>query len=369
MGWNTSVRKFFIDPLSDSEDCLLDKRYKSPRYTVRRTERSILTWRDSILWVLFNPREEARLISQCRGRSNVRRNKLPAFTEYIYWLVCDLPLLQLFILTTGLLLFFILFFGAVFYFVGGVAQQDMEEEYASFWTCLCFSFQTMDQIGYGLYLPVRFFCDIAATLTSLCATVFWKFSGGIIFSKLSLPKKLKYLHRFSTVAVRNRNQITYQRGVDSLTFRTAGAFSSSSICASQFHLVYFRHRTDEQGYVKYEFHECNYEINRQQERNRELQYSAPVLGLPWAVTHPIDKDSPLYDLSLQQIDEENGELIGILVGIEEISSLVHQTRWSYKASEILEDREFLPCGKRDRDKGFLIVDYKRLSITWLVVIS
>lgn len=329
MGRRTAGRKFFFGPMSDSEDSVLRSNSLHSKIV---TERPSLTLRDSILRVMCNPREQARLIPRSRGRSNVRSNKLPAFTEYIFFLICDLPWLQLFVLTTGMLLFFISFFAIVFYFVGGVAQKDMEEEHASLWTCLCFSFQTMDQIGYGLFSPTSFPCDIATTFTSLCASFFWKFSAGIIFIKLSLPKKLKYLNRFSTVAVKNRNQLTfqeedgYQRGVDSLTFRIAGTFSSSSICDSQFHLVYFRHKLDGQGYTKYEFHECNYEINRQQERNRDVNYSAPVLGLPWLVTHPIDKYSPLHGLSLQEMEKENGELIGILVGIDEISSLIYQTR-------------------------------------------
>jgi len=331
MGWRTAIRKFFFGPMSDSEDSFSGLRSNSLHSTVRRTERPSLTLRDSILRVMFNPKEQARLIPRSRGRSNVRSNKLPAFTEYMFFLICDLPWLQLFILTTGMLLFFILFFAIVFYFVGGVGQKDTEEEYASFWICLCFSFQTMDQIGYGLFSPLSFSCDVAITFTSLFANIFWKFSAGIIFIKLSLPKKLKYLNRFSTVAVKNRNRVTYQeegyqRGVDSLTFRIAGTFSSSSICDSQFYLVYFSNKIDKEGYVNYEFHECNYEINRQQERNRVVKYSNPVLGLPWMVTHPIDKDSPLYGVSLQQMEEENGEMIGILVGIDEISSLVYQTR-------------------------------------------
>jgi len=174
------------------------------------------------------------------------------------------------------------------------------------------------------------------------------------------------------VAVKNRNRVTYQeegyqRGVESLTFRIAGTFSSSSICDSEFHLVYFRNKTDKEGYIIYEFHECNYEINRQQERSREVKYSNPVLGLPWIVTHPIDKHSPLYGVSLQQMEKENGEIIGILVGIDEISSLIYQTRWSYKANEILEGREFVPCVKRDEEKGFLIVDFKRLSKTKVIL--
>jgi len=76
-------------------------------------------------------------------------------------------------------------------------------EYASFLTCFFFSFQTVDQIGYGMVSPGTLQCDFVVALTTLMASFFWKFNGGIIFSKLSLPKKLRYINKFSDVAVRN----------------------------------------------------------------------------------------------------------------------------------------------------------------------
>jgi len=81
------------------------------------------------------------------------------------------------------------------------------------------------------------------------------------------------------------------------------------------------------------------------------------------VTHAIDKNSPLLGLTLEQMEAENGEIIGILDGIDEISSLNYQTRWSFKANEILEGRQFVPCVKRDRATGYFLVDFDRLSKT------
>jgi len=367
MNWRTAGRSFFLS--RTSKDPVSDQKVKySPSLA---NERPGLTFRDSILRVVLDHREQSRLIPRTRGRSNVRSKKLPAYGEYLFFLICDLPWLQLVMLTTGLLFIFILVFASMFYLSGGVSHEKLEEEDLSFWTYFCFSFQTMDQIGFGTLAPVSFSCDLCVTLTSLMASFFWKFSGGIIFVKLSLPKKLKYLNKFSNVAVRNRNQLTFQGhgyhlGEESLSFRIAGTFSSSSICDSEFHLIYFRSKTDGMGYENYELQECDFEINRQLGRTRELIFSAPLLGLPWTVTHPIDRNSPLWGLSLEEMEKENGEMIGIVVGIDEISSLTYQSRWSYKASEILEGHEFIPCVRRDRENGFFNVDFKRLSKTRLL---
>jgi len=79
------------------------------------------------------------------------------------------------------------------------------------------------------------------------------------------------------------------------------------------------------------------------------------------VTHAIDEMSPLYRLSLEDIAFENGEIIAVLDGIDEISSQNYQSRWSYVSSEILSHREFLPCVRRE--VGCFVVDFDRISYT------
>lgn len=63
------------------------------------------------------------------------------------------------------------------------------------------------------------------------------------------------------------------------------------------------------------------------------------------------------------MERENGEIIVILDGVDEISSLTYQSRWSYKASDIVEGKEFVPCVQRSQDDGFFTVDFNRFSET------
>jgi len=79
------------------------------------------------------------------------------------------------------------------------------------------------------------------------------------------------------------------------------------------------------------------------------------------VTHAIDEMSPLYGLSLEDMAAENGEIIAVLDGIDEISSQNYQSRWSYIPQEILSHREFVPCVRRD--VGCFVVDFDRISDT------
>jgi len=224
----------------------------------------------------------------------------------------------------------------------------------------------MDTIGYGLLSPMTWGCDVLTMMCSIMANFFWCWFCGLVFAKMSFPKKLKHTHKYSDVAVMNRQMLIYKgdeylAGHPSITFRVSGTYSSSELCDGNMNLVYFRTKTTIDGWEDYEFHELDFEINRQTGRAREMRLSTPLLALPWTVTHPIDEHSPLYRKSLEDMAEENGEIIVVIDGIDEISSQSYQSRWSYIAKEILAHREFLPCVRRG--EGCFVVDFSDISRT------
>ena len=56
---------------------------------------------------------------------------------------------------------------------------------------------------------------------------------------------------------------------------------------------------------------------------------------PITIVHEIDEDSPLYDLSKQDIDNADFEIVVILEGMVEATAMTTQCRSSYLANEIL----------------------------------
>merc|ERR1719285_1339629 len=307
-----------------------------------------------------------RLIPRQRGRINVRSKNSPSRTAYLFFFLCDLPWYQLFLIMAFCYLIFNMIFGSLFFLIGGGMSYQEREEVLSFWTCFFFSIQTMDTIGYGLLSPMTWGCDVLTMFCSIMANFFWCWFCGLVFAKMSFPKKLKYTHKYSNVAVLNRKTLIYQgekylAGNPSITFRVSGTYSSSELCDGDMHLVYFKTKTTIGGWEDYEFHELDFEINRQLGRPREMNLSTPLLALPWTITHATDETSPLYGISLEGMSEENGEIIVVIDGIDEISSQNYQSRWSYTPKEILSHREFQPCVKRDI--GCFVVDFSKLSET------
>jgi len=362
--WQDATRAFRV---SRSRTVNWKGLQKGKGCSFKKTISPRLTVHDSVMRLFVNSEEEPRLVPRKRGRINVRSSNLPDFWEYLFFLILDLPWLQSVVFASCLSIAFFLIFGFLFWITGGGFSYILVEKELSFRSCLFFTLQTFDNIGYGYLSPVTYNCDILASFTALLSNFVKIFFGGVLLHKLTNPKKLKYTNKFSDVAVRNENTMTfqiegYETGVKCLSFRVARTFTSSTLCDSSFQLVYFKTFTDEDGYEKFEFQELDFEINKQLGRSRDISFSLPLLGLPWTVIHPIDKNSPLFGLSLQDMEWENGEVIGILEGCDEICAKNYQARWSYKACDIRENHEFVPCVKRD-DCGFFSVDFGRLSKT------
>jgi len=330
-----------------------------PRFTVQ----------DSVVRLFINSSEEPRLVPRKRGRINVRSTNLPSIIEYVFFLILDLPWLHLIVFVSLFSVIIFGIFGSLYWIIGGGFSYQQLEEELSFWSCIFFTLQTFDNIGYGLLSPDTMSGDSVVTITSLLSNFAKIFFGGILLHKLTDPKKMKYTNKFSDVAVWNKKTLSYQEdmyksGVECLSFRVARTCSRSTLCDSRFHLVYFKTRTETDGYERFEFQELDFEINKQLGRSRHISLPSPLLALPWTIIHPIDNSSPLFGLTLRDMENENGEIIGILEGTDEISKKSFQARWSYKASNILEDHEFIPCVKRV--DGYYYVNFSRLSKTRLI---
>ena len=92
--------------------------------------------------------------------------------------------------------------------------------------------------------------------------------------------------------------------------------------------------------------------------------SIPLLSLPWIVVHKIDKLSPLYGMTKQDLINKKCEIIAIVDGIDEATSDNFQSWWSYTPNEIYWNYRFKPMVKAivKSNKQYLQIDYDRISL-------
>jgi potassium inwardly-rectifying channel subfamily J len=87
---------------------------------------------------------------------------------------------------------------------------------------------------------------------------------------------------------------------------------------------------------------------------------------PETVVHSIDKSSPLYELSADDLQMANFEIVVIMEGTIESTDQRVQARTSYLPAEILWGHRFEPVVSYDKSQGRYIVDYSRFHSTQTV---
>jgi len=232
-----------------------------------------------------------------------------------------------------------------------------------------FSVQTMGTIGYGYYYPKGVYLNIVVTVQCwfclICNAIF----AALIITKIQRPTRFRYTMEFSTVSVVN-NQIP-SFAVDNVDWCPTGEYNTGTyvfafrifnlrkrlLCMPDLRLLLLHKSQNE-----YITTEMDYDINRQLGRPRGDSMSKPHLQLPWLVVHRIDALSPLYRKTRQDMIDEEYEIICILDGVDELTSLNFQSRWSYLPNEIKWHHNFLPMLGRN-EEGEFVADYSNLSKT------
>ncbi|XP_016085807.1 ATP-sensitive inward rectifier potassium channel 11-like [Sinocyclocheilus grahami] len=99
----------------------------------------------------------------------------------------------------------------------------------------------------------------------------------------------------------------------------------------------------------------------------DIQMDNPVgtnsifLVSPLIISHVIDKNSPLYDLSAADLQHEDIEVIVVLEGVVETTGITTQARTSYLSEEILWGQRFVPTVSEE--DGMYAVDYSKFGNT------
>ncbi|XP_075993616.1 ATP-sensitive inward rectifier potassium channel 11 [Genypterus blacodes] len=85
---------------------------------------------------------------------------------------------------------------------------------------------------------------------------------------------------------------------------------------------------------------------------------------PLIISHSIDKESPLYDISASQLLHDDIEVIVVLEGVVETTGITTQARTSYVSEEILWGQRFVPTVSEE--EGMYAVDYSKFGNTMKV---
>lgn len=221
-----------------------------------------------------------------------------------------------------------------------------------FTSCFLFSVETQHTIGYGVRTTTEE-CPEAIfvmCLQSIVGVMIQAFMVGIVFAKLSRPKKRTQTLLFSRNAV-----ISHRDGVPCFMFRV-GDMRKSHIIEAHVRAQLIRHKVTKEG-ENLPFNQTELKVGGDGEEDKIF------FIWPTTIVHKIDSTSPLYNMSATDLLRERFEIVVILEGVIESTGMTTQARSSFLPSEILWGHRFQSLITFKKNTGEYEVDYALFNNT------
>ncbi|XP_065353716.1 ATP-sensitive inward rectifier potassium channel 12-like isoform X1 [Cloeon dipterum] len=223
----------------------------------------------------------------------------------------------------------------------------------SFTAAFLFSVETQHTIGYG----ARFISEecpeaiFVMCVQCIAGVMIQAFMVGIVFAKLSRPKKRTQTLLFS------RNAVICQRdGQLCLIFRV-GDMRRSHIIEAHVRAQLIKQRVTSEGEV-IQFYQHELKVGGEGAEDDQIFFIWPT-----NIVHKIDESSPLFNMSAADMVKERFELVVILEGVVESTGMTTQARSSFLPSEILWGHRFQSMVDFKQDRGEYEVDYSKFNNT------
>ncbi|MEO0842673.1 MAG: ion channel [Cyanobacteria bacterium J06643_5] len=281
----------------------------------------------------LNKKSVRRLVNS-DGNFNIVRKGVSKFDwDDLYHVLLTLSWVKLFaVVGAGYIITNIIF--ACLYLTAENGIENMRE--GDFFDAFFFSVQTMATIGYGAMYPKTLFANILVAIEALLGLVGVSVGSGLVFARFSLPKARVMFSRIAVVAPYN--------GVPTFMFRVANE-RQSWILEAQVNVSLIVSEITKEGEAMRRFYKLPLFRNQ-----------SSLFALTWTVMHPINESSPLYGITLEEMQEKEMEILITLTGIDQtVSDNIH-AHHSYIPTEILWNHKFVDILSKTRN-GKRSVDY------------
>jgi inward rectifier potassium channel len=274
-----------------------------------------------------------RFINQ-DGSVNIKRRGLGGLnnTDIYHWLITtSLKNMVFVILCSYTFVNFV--FAFVYYSIGaqnfgGISAVN---ELDKFLALFFFSAQTLTTVGYGHIYPISHYISAVSAVESLLGLMGFALATGLLYGRFSRPK--------ADLLYSKRILIAPYEGITGLMFRISNKMQYELIeTEATFTISYNDPETK-----KREFDQLKLEVNK-----------ISFLALSWTIVHPIDENSPIYGLTAKDLMERDAEFMILIKAINDTFSQTVYSRYSYKASDIVEKAKFKPL-PQDADRNGRIV--------------
>ena len=286
---------------------------------------------------------ELRRIINRDGSFNVRRRGRSLRDLHVYQFLLSLSWPSF----IGLVLAAFVVLNAAFaglYAAAGIrnlAGAEVSTRVETFLNAFFFSVQTLTTVGYGTISPRGISTNVIASIEAMMGVMGFAFTAGLLYGRFSRPSARILFSQNALVA-------PYKDGT-SLQFRVANRRSNAIVNLE----------------AKVLLMTVEWVGGVQKRRYAQLSLERPAvffLPLTWTIVHPIDRESPLFEITPLQLAERSAELLVLINGFDDTFSQVVHARTSYRFDEILWGRRFTSAFSAD-ERGELVLSLDRIDET------
>lgn len=252
--------------------------------------------------------------------------------------------LSFFSLLFGIYIVFNLIFTSVYWICGFENITGIDPSKGSeFMQAYFFSVQTFTTVGYGNMAPTGMASQIVSSIEAFIGFLSFSLATGLLYGRFSKPK--------AKILFSNHALITpFKNGLDSLQVKLVNA-RDNVLLDVQAKIILVIDTIESDNGIKKTYY------------NLPLELSAlSLMPLSWTIVHPIEKDSPIFGLSKEKIQQLNPEIIVLIQGFDEVFSQNINTKMSFVAKDWIWDRKFVRIFTSNKE-GDIELDLGRINDT------
>ncbi len=288
------------------------------------------------------PRKQGERLINKNGTSNVKKEGLSfveRFSMYhaltsMNWRVFFLCLFLCFIAINIIFAFIYLLIG-----IKGIGGIEMLTFKSSFLKSFYFSTQSLTTVGYGQLYPKTPLVSFVAAVESFVGLLSFAMATGLLYGRFSKPTA-------KLIFSDNLLFAPFKEG-EALMIRLANPKDSQIIDVTAD--VIFTYLDFNEGQATRKFFNLPLEIDR-----------INMLATSWTLVHPINEESPLFELSKNTLIKSDPEVFIQIQGFDVTYNQSVNTRTSFKVDEFVWNAKFKKILKND-NKGAPVIDLGELS--------
>ena len=277
------------------------------------------------------------------GSPNVKRIGLPYFnTSNNYQALITMSWSKFWALVISGYLFINIFFALIYMSFGpdSLDGTSGNSTFNHFMDAFFFSAQTISTVGYGHISPRGMASNSVAALESMMGLLAFALATGLLYGRFSRPSAQITFSKNILIA-------PYLENGKGLMFRLAN-LRKNILIDLEIEIIFSFNETID-GKTTRRFFPL--EVERRK---------VSILTLNWTVVHPLDENSPLKDMTKEDIVKTEAGFAILLRAFDDTFSQTVHTRTSYQADDIVWGAKFVPVFTRD-EEGRIVLDLSKIS--------